>query len=105
MTHLAKCYRAIISAAGLGVLLCLGACTQLHPTGPAYTVGAPYRTGDIWQYPREDFALTQTGLASTLPSGARARLTAVVELADAATPRRRPPHQSRQRLPGGGPRE
>lgn len=32
-----------------------------------YLVGEPYRMGGIWSYPREDFALVETGLATRHP--------------------------------------
>jgi rare lipoprotein A len=71
------------SAPGVLILL-LSACTTLHPTGPTYTVGAPYRIGDVWQYPRENYGLSQTGLATTQPNSAfqRPRLTADGEVYD-----------------------
>jgi rare lipoprotein A len=31
---------------------------------PRYLVGAPYSLGGVWSYPREDFALVETGLAT-----------------------------------------
>mgnify|MGYP005849549959 CR=1 FL=1 len=32
-----------------------------------YLVGEPYRMGGVWSYPREDFALVETGLATRHP--------------------------------------
>lgn len=34
---------------------------------PHYVVGAPYRIGGIWTYPRAEFGLDQTGLAAIAP--------------------------------------
>ncbi len=46
-------------------LLALAGCAQPEPR---YVVGDPYRLGGIWSYPREDYALTETGLAEVLPA-------------------------------------
>jgi len=35
---------------------------------PRYLVGDPYRLGGVWAYPREDYALAETGLAEVLPA-------------------------------------
>jgi rare lipoprotein A len=35
---------------------------------PRYLVGDPYRLGGVWSYPREDYALAETGLAEVLPA-------------------------------------
>lgn len=44
--------------------LAIGACGG----GDArYLVGEPYRLGGVWSYPREDFALVETGLATRHP--------------------------------------
>ncbi|WP_338147172.1 septal ring lytic transglycosylase RlpA family protein [Neoroseomonas oryzicola] len=34
---------------------------------PRYVVGEPYRMGGVWSYPREDFSLVETGLATRVP--------------------------------------
>jgi rare lipoprotein A len=34
---------------------------------PRYVVGDPYRMGGVWSYPREDYGLTEAGLAEVLP--------------------------------------
>lgn len=41
-------------------LLLLAACGG---ESPRYLVGEPYSLGGVWSYPREDFALVETGLA------------------------------------------
>ncbi len=58
-------------AAPLLLAAALAGCTA--PGGPApvptpahYVVGEPYRTGGVWRYPREQFAYTDTGLATVL---------------------------------------
>jgi rare lipoprotein A len=33
------------------------------PAAPHYVLGAPYQTGSVWRYPREQFAYADTGLA------------------------------------------
>jgi rare lipoprotein A len=42
-------------------LLLAAACSTPQPR---YLVGAPYSLGGVWSYPREDFALVETGLAT-----------------------------------------
>lgn len=42
-------------------LLLVGACTAPQPR---YVVGDAYSMGGVWSYPREDFALVETGLAA-----------------------------------------
>ena len=46
-------------------LLALAGCVQPQPR---YVVGEPYRLGGVWSYPKEDFALVETGLAEVLPA-------------------------------------
>ena len=48
-----------------GLLSC---CHQVTPS-PHYVLGAPYQAGGVWYYPREDFALRETGLATVYGSG------------------------------------
>jgi rare lipoprotein A len=43
---------------------------------PRYVVGDPYRMGGIWSYPKEDYALSETGLAEVLPAPVSGSLTA-----------------------------
>ena len=45
-------------------LLVMAGCVQPEPR---YVVGAPYRLGGVWSYPKEDYALSETGLAEVLP--------------------------------------
>ncbi|MFN7307809.1 MAG: RlpA-like double-psi beta-barrel domain-containing protein [Acetobacteraceae bacterium] len=47
------------------VLAMAGCGTQPEPR---YLVGDPYRLGGVWSYPREDYALAETGLAEVLPA-------------------------------------
>lgn len=53
--------------AALLLLLLLAGCGG---AGPRYLVGEPYRMGGVWSYPREDFALVETGLAARHPGPA-----------------------------------
>ena len=46
-------------------LLVMAGCAQ--PV-PRYVVGDPYRLGGVWSYPKEDYALSETGLAEVLPA-------------------------------------
>lgn len=41
--------------------------TACVPAEPRYVVGEAYRMGGVWSYPKEDFALVETGLAEILP--------------------------------------
>ena len=54
-------------------LLAIAGCAQ--PT-PRYVVGDPYRMGGIWSYPKEDYALSETGLAEVLRTPVLGGLTA-----------------------------
>lgn len=45
-------------------LLPLLLATACSSEQPRYLVGDPYRMGGVWSYPREDFALVETGLAT-----------------------------------------
>jgi rare lipoprotein A len=69
---------------GIG-LLALGLLVGCAPTPqPRYLVGAPYQMGGVWSYPREDFALSQTGLAAVAADGGAGRRTANGEIHDPA---------------------
>ncbi|MFM7612422.1 MAG: septal ring lytic transglycosylase RlpA family protein, partial [Alphaproteobacteria bacterium] len=46
-------------------VLAMAGCTQPEQR---YLVGDPYRLGGVWSYPREDYALSETGLAEVLPT-------------------------------------
>jgi rare lipoprotein A len=48
---------------------------------PHYVLGVPYQVGTVWYYPREDFDLDETGLA-TIVSGDAVRLTSDGEVFD-----------------------
>jgi len=47
-------------------------------------VGQPYEMGGVWSYPREEFFLTETGLAVVLPDAQPGRRTANGEVFDPA---------------------
>ena len=67
----------------LALALALAGCgMQGRPPQPAphYVVGEPYRAGEVWRYPREQFAYTDTGLAVVTNRGEG--LTADGELFD-----------------------
>lgn len=53
-------------------------------TTPRYIVGEPYQLGGLWFYPREEFTLETTGLASVLPDRHPGRATANGERHDPA---------------------
>jgi rare lipoprotein A len=59
----------------------LAACAQ-PPAQPRYRVGEPYQMGGVWSYPREDFALVQTGLASVAADSRGGSRTANGEIHD-----------------------
>jgi rare lipoprotein A len=68
----------------LAVLFALLAASCHRPPPPAdphYVLGAPYKAGDVWYYPRESYQLQETGLAMVYPS-AHADLTADGEAFD-----------------------
>jgi rare lipoprotein A len=69
----------------LGLAVPAGCNRQPLPAPQArYMVGEPYSLGDLWSYPREDFALVETGLASTLPDRRAGRRTSNGEVFDPA---------------------
>lgn len=63
-------------AALAGLLALAAGCTEPPAPRPRYVVGAPYAMGGLWSYPREEAALTETGLAAVLPRVAATPLTA-----------------------------
>jgi rare lipoprotein A len=72
-------------APALLVPLLLGGCAFMRAQpkpSPHYVLGPPYEAGGVWYYPREDFAYSDTGLATVYdrPRG----LTAAGELWDPA---------------------
>ena len=54
-------------------LLAIVGCAQ---PAPRHVVGDPYRMGGIWSYPKEDYALSETGLAEVMALPALGGLTA-----------------------------
>ncbi|HWX49143.1 MAG TPA: RlpA-like double-psi beta-barrel domain-containing protein [Roseomonas sp.] len=76
----------LIPAGMLALLLSAGGCAP--PGSPKqtsqarYVVGEPYQLGGTWSYPREDFALQETGLASVAADERAGRRTADDEIHD-----------------------
>ena len=69
----------------LGVALVLAGCAAAPPAAaPRYVVGEGYQLGGVWSYPREDFQLIQTGLASVAADARAGRRTANGEIHDPA---------------------
>ena len=71
----------------LAALLAAAACAPRSlPQSDAgrFVVGEPYRMGGVWSYPREDYALAESGLAVALPDAERGRRTANGEVHDPA---------------------
>jgi rare lipoprotein A len=58
----------------------LAACAPSGPPplvpDPKYVIGQGYALGGTWSYPREDFGLDETGVASVQPASRRGRRTA-----------------------------
>ena len=48
-------------------LLVLTACTTPPQPQPRYFLGEPYRAGGLWAYPKEEFALDESGIAAIMP--------------------------------------
>jgi hypothetical protein len=65
----------------LAILLLAGCSTPAPVPQPRYVLGEGYRQGGLWSYPREEFDLSETGIAAILPTSA-AGLTANGELRD-----------------------
>ena len=61
--------------------LLAASCHQAPPANPHYVLGAPYQAGDAWFYPRENYQMQETGLATVYPPG-HAELTADGEAFD-----------------------
>lgn len=74
------------AALGLLAALLAGGCTPAPPapgrSEARYMVGEPYGMGGVWSYPREEFALVQTGIAVVLPDTRAGRRTANGEVFD-----------------------
>jgi rare lipoprotein A len=68
------------------VALLLGGCARAPAPlpQPRYLIGAPYQLGGTWSYPREDFALVQTGLGAVAADLRAGRRTANGEIHDPA---------------------
>lgn len=77
--------RRACCAAALVLLAAVAGCGPQGPAPqPRYLVGAPYQMGGVWSYPREDFALVETGLASVAGDRRPGRRTANGEVHDPA---------------------
>lgn len=50
------------------------------PTSGIYRLGKPYESGGVWQYPVEDFAYDETGIAAVYPAVALGKPTANGEI-------------------------
>jgi rare lipoprotein A len=73
------------AAAVLAAAVVLGSCAPASSLSDArYVVGEPYLMGGSWSYPREDYALSESGLAVVLPDARRGRRTANGEVHDPA---------------------
>ncbi|WP_419897031.1 septal ring lytic transglycosylase RlpA family protein [Roseomonas sp. USHLN139] len=66
----------------LAVVGCTRQAAPPAPTAARYTVGAPYEMGGSWSYPREDFSLTEAGLATVIADPRGGRVTANGETYD-----------------------
>jgi rare lipoprotein A len=71
----------ICGLAALGLLATLAGCAP-PAAAPRALVGQPYQMGGVWSYPREDFALVETGLATVIADTFRPRTTANGEAFD-----------------------
>jgi rare lipoprotein A len=59
--------RLALACALIGLAAC-GRDVQTPQARPHYVLGQPYQASGIWQYPRESFDLSETGLAAILPT-------------------------------------
>lgn len=55
-----------------------------RPDDARFVVGEPYSLGGVWSYPREDYGLSDSGLAVVLPDARRGQRTANGEVHDPA---------------------
>ncbi|MXP63867.1 septal ring lytic transglycosylase RlpA family protein [Roseomonas sp. M0104] len=66
----------------------MSGCAPPAPAGGGaegrYMVGEPYQLGGLWSYPREDFALQETGVAAVVADARAGRRTANGETYDPA---------------------
>lgn len=82
--------RAVRSAVAMAAFAGALAAASCGPRAPApggasqtrYMIGEPYQLGGVWSYPREDFGLVQTGLASVASDVRAGRRTANGEVHD-----------------------
>ncbi len=72
---------ALLASALLACAL-LAACARTPAPTPRYLVGEPYSLGGVWSYPREDFALVETGLATVIADPRAGRATTNGEVFD-----------------------
>ncbi|MBL6077617.1 SPOR domain-containing protein [Belnapia sp. T18] len=59
-------------AAALALVLLAAGCDRQAPPPAStgrYMLGEPYALGGVWSYPREDFGLEESGIATVLPRG------------------------------------
>ncbi|ATR20414.1 Lipoprotein [Roseomonas mucosa] len=73
-----------VLALGLVLASCGPRTPPVAPTPAVYTIGQPYSMGGLWSYPREDYGLAETGLATVLPGTGDGRRTADGETYDPA---------------------
>ena len=75
--------RMVSALAGALLLGTLAGCAPRQQAAqPRLQIGAPYQMGGVWSYPREDFGLTQTGLATVAADTRAGRRTANGETHD-----------------------
>lgn len=81
--------RRAVLGMGLALPVLVTACHRPPaPSGPAaggsYLIGGAYQMGGVWSYPKEDFGLQETGLASVVADPRAGRRTANGEVHDPA---------------------
>ena len=75
--------RMLCGLAGALLLATLVGCApRQQPAQPRMQIGEPYQMGGVWSYPREDFGLIQTGLATVATDTRAGRRTANGETHD-----------------------
>ena len=67
-----------------GIAACAPPPPSARPDDVRFVVGEPYSMGGVWSYPREDYGLSESGLAVVLPDARRGRRTANGEVHDPA---------------------
>ncbi len=78
----AKIATALVLAGAFGLAACSRTAPPVPQGEPRYVVGQPYEMGGVWSYPREDFALVETGLAIVSADTRAGRRTANGEVHD-----------------------